>query len=110
MEAAGIEPAQHSVAGRSVGRLLAQRELDDLLPGHRLPFLEGGAPSRLAESGAGCAEVALAPCLEDSRASGYAELLPLGVDSCLEAEGVFVSINRGLSSTVLARLMGHESR
>ena len=48
-------------ASRRGDRGSCQRELDGLVPRHRSSFVEGSAGSRLAEPGAGCAEVALAP-------------------------------------------------
>ena len=74
----------------------SERELDGLVPRHRSSFVEGSAGSRLAEPGTGCAEVALAPGLEErEEGEGSAELLPFRVDGSLEAEGVFVSSEAG---------------
>ncbi len=92
MEAAGIEPAQDFNRWRGLpARLLASHELDSLVPAHLSTLFEEGGRSRLAESGAGAAEVALAPGLDDPRASCDAELFPSRVDSSLEAKGVLVS-------------------
>src|SRR5215204_3102893 len=86
-------------------------ELDGLVPRHGSSFVEGGAGSRLAEPGAGCAEVALAPGrVEREDGEGSAELLVFRVDGSLEVERVFVSseASGGQGETVdLDRLLHH---
>src|SRR6266511_4419750 len=77
-------------------RRLSQHEPDGLVPRHRSSFVEGSAGSRLPEPDTGCAEVALAPGLEEREGrGGYAELVPFRVDGSLEAKRFFVSSEAG---------------
>ena len=92
MEAARIEPAQDFNRWRRLpARLLASHELDSLVPSHLSTLFEDRGRSGLAEPGTGSAEVALAPGLDDPRASRDAELFPCCVDSSLEAKSILVS-------------------
>src|SRR5438876_9036213 len=72
--------------------LRRESELDGLIPRHGSSFVEGSGGSRLAEPGAGCAEVALAPGrIEREEGEDSAELRIFRVDGSLEAERLFVS-------------------